>query len=85
MSNIKNFPFSTPRPQQVQVLKEIESAFTSDYSTIVLELPAGGTYVDKNIELKIPVNEVKIAATSSEFYNVRGRRPPNLLTTVTQA
>ena len=40
-SYINNFPFPTPRPQQVDILKHIESAFASNYSTIVLEAPTG--------------------------------------------
>lgn len=40
-SYLKNFPFSTPRPKQVDILKDIESAFNSGYTKIVLESPTG--------------------------------------------
>src|SRR5215813_10088893 len=38
---IENFPFPTPRPVQVDILKEIESAFASGYRNIILECPTG--------------------------------------------
>ena len=38
---IENFPFPTPRPVQVDILKEIESAFASGYRDIILECPTG--------------------------------------------
>ena len=41
-SYIKNFPFPTPRPKQIDILKEIESAgFNSGYTKIILESPTG--------------------------------------------
>ncbi|MGB6527514.1 MAG: DEAD/DEAH box helicase family protein [Candidatus Nitrosopolaris sp.] len=38
---IKNFPFQTLRDKQSFVLKEIVTAFASDYRHIILEAPTG--------------------------------------------
>jgi superfamily II DNA or RNA helicase len=38
---IRNFPFTTLRTRQENVLSEIDSAFASGYKRIILEAPTG--------------------------------------------
>ena len=38
---IKNFPFTTLRHRQEDVLREIDSAFASGYKRVILEAPTG--------------------------------------------